>query len=157
VGQYTAEQVHRKQFTAGRFTAEAIHCKCNSLQGNSPQKIHRKRKFKVGQFTAEAIHRPPQTIHHRAIHRIKKLKVGQFTAEQVHRMQFNAGQFTSKTIHRKQFTAKKKIKVARAIHRSRRRSYVGKNVLRLKVVFATSKCSFFNWNFRKKSKMAKEI
>jgi hypothetical protein len=40
VGQFNAEQVHRKQFTAGQFTAEAIH-----RRGNSPQ-----RQFTTGQF-----------------------------------------------------------------------------------------------------------
>jgi hypothetical protein len=37
VGQFTAEQVHRKQFTAGQFTARAIHRRVNSPQGISPQ------------------------------------------------------------------------------------------------------------------------
>jgi hypothetical protein len=55
--QFIKGQVHRKQFTAGQFTAEVIHRK----QFTAGQ-VHRKQST-AGQFIAEVIHR--KAIHHK--------------------------------------------------------------------------------------------
>jgi hypothetical protein len=101
--QLTAGRFTAGQFTGGRFTANnspqkkitarTIHRKddspqINSLEVDSPQTIHRKKKLQLGRFTARIIRR-------------KQLTARRFTAGQSTGGRFTAGQFTGGAIHRK--------------------------------------------------------
>jgi hypothetical protein len=99
------QTINHTKLKIGQFTAEAMHRRGNSSQGNSPQKqftaINSPQKNKRQNNSPQS--NSPQSNSPQTIHRKRTFKKGQFTAN-------NSPQ------------------KSRVIHRSIRRAYVGKSI-----------------------------